>query len=79
MRWITTFVFLGRNFWTWNPSKSSKLSKDSDFSLVSDKNLSEILPSSGLGLEPDEVSQKDLKQLNLWRHSQKTQNQMFVS
>jgi len=41
--------------------------------------LSEILPSSGLGLEPDEVSQKDLKQLNLWRHSQKTQNQMFVS
>ena len=30
-------MFLGDNFWTRNPSKSSKVSKDSDFSLVSNK------------------------------------------
>jgi len=39
--------------------------------------MSTILWSSGLGLGPDEVGQKGLKQLHLWRHSQKneTQNQ----
>jgi len=37
---------LDHSFWTWNPSKSSKLSKDSDCSLVSYKNFSEILPSN---------------------------------
>jgi len=46
-----------------------------DFSLVSNKNLSEILPSSGLGLGPDKVGQKDLKQPHLQCHSQKTQSQ----
>jgi len=29
----------GHNFWTWNLNKSSKISKDSDFSGVSNKNL----------------------------------------
>ena len=38
------------------------------------KALSEILPSSGLGLGPDEVGQKGLKLLHLWNHSQKIQN-----
>jgi len=37
--------------------------------------LSEILPPSGLGLGTDEVSQKGLKLLHLWCHSQKIQNQ----
>jgi len=46
-------------------SKSSKVSKDSDFYLVSNKNLSKILPSSGLGLGSDEVDQKGLKLLHL--------------
>jgi len=46
---------LGHNFWTRNPSKSIKVSKDSDFCLVFNKNLSELLPSSNLGLGPDEV------------------------
>jgi len=44
-----------------------------DFSLVSNKNLSEILPSSGLGLGPDEVGQKGWKRLHLWRRSQKNE------
>jgi len=35
-----------------------KVSKDSDFSLVSNKNLSKILPSRGFGLGPDEVGHK---------------------
>jgi len=39
-------LFLGHNFWTQNTSKSSIVSKESDFSLVSKKNLSEILPST---------------------------------
>jgi len=34
--------------------------------------LIEILPSRGLGLGPDEVGQKGLKQHHLWCHSQKT-------
>jgi len=38
---------LDRNFWTWNSSRSSKVSKDLDCSLVSNKNSSEILPSNG--------------------------------
>jgi len=47
------------------PSKLSKVSKDSDFSLVSNKNLSEILPSSGFSQGTDEVGQKGLKLLHL--------------
>jgi len=62
---------LDHNFWTQNPSRSSKLSKDSDCSLVSNKNFSEILPSNGLGPWPCEVGQGSLKALHLWRHSQK--------
>jgi len=48
-----------------------------DVNLVSNKNLIEKIPSSGLGLGPDEMGQKGLKQLHLRRHSQKneTQNQ----
>jgi len=54
-----------------NPSKSSKVSKYLDFSLVSNKNWSEILPSSGLGPGLDEVGQSGLKIRHLWHHSQK--------
>ena len=54
-----------------------QVSYDLDFTLVSNKNLSEILPSSGLGPGPDEVGEKHLKLLHLWRHSQKVQNQKF--
>jgi len=53
------------NFLTQNPSKSPKVLKDLDFSLVSNKNFSEILPSSGLGSGPDEVGQSGLKLLPL--------------
>jgi len=51
-----------------------KVSKDFDFGLVSNKNFTETLPSSGLCLGPDEVGQKGLKPLHLWCHSQKTRN-----
>jgi len=67
-------LFLGHNFRTQNLSKSSKVSKDSDFSLVYNKNLSEILPSNGLVLGTDEMGQKGLKLFHLRRHSQKIQH-----
>jgi len=54
------------------PSKSSKVSKDSDCSLVSNKNFSEILISNGWRPGPVEVGQGGQKVLHLWRHSQKT-------
>jgi len=50
-----------------------KVSKHSDFSLVFNKNLMEILPYNGLGLRPDEVGQKCLKLLHLWHYSQNIQ------
>ena len=55
----------------WNPSRSSKVSKDSDCSLVSNKNFSEALPSNGLSPGPGEVGQGGLKVLYLWHHPQK--------
>jgi len=43
-----------------NPSnKSSKVSKNSDFSLVSNENFSEKLPSSGYHSGPHKVGQKN--------------------
>ena len=70
---ILLFI-LDHTFCIRNPSKSIKVSKDSDCSVVSNKNFSGILPSSGLGLGSDEVGQKCLKQVQLLRHSQKTRN-----
>ena len=60
------------NFWTWNPSRSSKVSKDSDCSLVPSKNFSKILPPNGWRPGPGKVGQGGLKVLHFWRHSQKT-------
>jgi len=62
---------LDHNFSTRNLRKSSKVSKDSDCSLVSKKNFRKILPSSGLGPGAGEVGQGGLKVLHLWCHSQK--------
>jgi len=44
------------------------MSKDSDCSLVSNKNFGEILPSNGLGLGAGEVDQGGLEQgfSNFW-------------
>jgi len=53
---------------------SSKVSKDSDCSLVSRKNFSKILPPNGWRPGPGKVGQGGLKVLHLWRHSQKTRN-----
>jgi len=53
------------------PSKLSKVSKDSDCSLVSNKNFSEILPSNSWRPGPGKVGQGGLKVLHLWHHSQK--------
>ena len=52
------FFIVDHNFWTRNLSKSSKVSKVLDFSLVSNKSFSKILQSGGLGLGPDELGQK---------------------
>ena len=65
------FTNLHHNFWTRNPSRSSKVSKDSDCSLVSSKNFSEILPPNGWRPGSGKVGQGGLKVLHLWRHSQK--------
>ena len=46
---INYLLFLGHNFSTRNLSKSSKVSEGLGFSLVCNKNLVEILSSSGLG------------------------------
>ena len=59
-------------FWTRNPSRSSKVSKDLDCSIVSSKNFSEILPPNDWRPGPGKVGQSGLKFLHLWRHSQKT-------
>ena len=59
---------LDDNFWTRNPRRSSKVSKDSDCSLVSNKNFSEILPFNSWRPGPGEGG---LKVLHLWCHSQK--------
>ena len=60
---------LDHNFWTRNPGRLSKASKDSDCSLVSNKNFGEILPSNGWRPGPGEVGQKIL---HFRCHSQKT-------
>jgi len=39
------------------PQQVIQVPKETDFSLDSNKNLSEILPSGGLGPGPDEVGQ----------------------
>jgi len=55
---------LDHNFWTRNPSKSSKVSNDSDCSLVSNKNFSEIPPSNGCRPRSGKVGQGGLKVLD---------------
>jgi len=65
---------LDHNFWTWNLSRSSKVSKDSGCSLVSNIHFSEILPSKSWCPGPGKVGQGGLKVLHLWRHSQKIRN-----
>ena len=68
---------LYHNFWTRIAKKSIKDSKDSDFGLVSNKNLSEILLSNGWALGQVAWA-KVVKNLSyLWCHSQKTWNQNF--
>jgi len=51
---------LDHNFSTRKPSRSYKVSKDLGFSLDSNKNYSEILPSDGLGPRSGEVGQGGL-------------------
>jgi len=63
------FTNLHHNFWTRNPSRSSKVSKDSDCSLVSGKNISKILPPNSWRPGPGKVGQGGLRVLHLWRHS----------
>ena len=49
---------LNHNVWTRNARKLIKVSKDSDSSLVTNENISDIFPSSGW---PDNMSQNGLK------------------
>jgi len=71
---IDYFVYFRSYLFRLKPQKVIQISKDSDFSLVSNESLSEILPSNGWGPEPDEVGKSGLKALHFWRHSQKIRN-----
>jgi len=66
------FTSLDHNFWTWNLSRSSKVSKDLDCSLVSSKIFSEILPPNGWHPGPGKVGQGGLNVLHIWCHWHKT-------
>jgi len=61
------------NVWTWNSSRSFKVLKDSDCSLVSNKNFSEVVTSNDLG-------PGGIKVLHLRHHSQKicTHNEKII-
>ena len=60
---LLILLFLSHNYWTRNPASHPKNQKT--LSLISNKNFSEILPSSSLGLGPDEVGENSLKLLHL--------------
>jgi len=70
---INLFI-LDHNFWTRNARKSIKGSKDSDSSLVSNENFSEILWPSSWALGQATRAKMTPKLLHLWRHSQKICN-----
>jgi len=53
------------------PQQVIQVSKNSDFSLVSNKNFSKILPSNGLGQGQGKVGQGGQKVLHFWHHSQR--------
>jgi len=65
---------LDHNFLTRNVRKLIKGSKDSDSSLVSIKNISEILWPSGWALSQVTWAKMIPKLLHLWHHSQKIRN-----
>jgi len=54
-------LFLGHNFWTRNARKLIKGLKDSDYSLVSNKNLNKKIPPSNCRSGPRDLSQNGLK------------------
>jgi len=74
---FTNLYFFGHYFWTRNFRKPIRGSKDSDFSLVSDKNLSEILSSSDWALGQETLAKTDKNLPHLWCHSQKNETQQF--
>jgi len=65
---------LDHSCWTWNIRKFIKGSKDVDSSLVSNENISKILPSSGLTQVRYQQSNMAKNLPYLWRHSQKKWN-----
>jgi len=65
---------LDHNVWTRNARKSIKGSKDSDSSLVSNENFSEMLWPSGWALGQATWAKMYPKLLHLWRPSQKIRN-----
>jgi len=62
------WFILDHNFWTRNARKSIKGSKNSDLSLVSNENFSEILRSSSWALGQVRCAEITLKLLHLWRY-----------
>jgi len=65
---------LDHNFLTRNTRKSIEGSNDSDSSLVSNENFSEILWPSGWTLDQATRAKMAQKLVHLWRHSQKIHN-----
>jgi len=54
-------LFLGHNFWTRNGRKPIKGLQALDYRLVSNKNLSQKIPSCGWHPEPSNLHQNGLK------------------
>ena len=69
--------FVGQNFYTGNPRKSIKSSKDLDFGTLSTENLSQKISSSSWDPGSDDLGQKGLSLPYLWSHPQKPETQIF--
>jgi len=72
------WLFSGHIFSTRSIRKANKGSKQLDSNLVSNKNLSEILPFCSWGQAQVTWAKMAKNLSHLWRHPQKTQNQNFI-
>jgi len=70
-------LFSRHNFQTKNAGKPIKSSEDSDYSLVSNKNLSQKIISCGWGPGPDDLGQKCLNLPHIWKKKTKKQIPKF--
>jgi len=73
------FIFLGHNFWNTKARKAIKGSDDIDSSLVSNKNLSQKILSSGWCPELSKMGQNGLKPTSIVTSPTKNSNQKLFN